>query len=30
MCEFVDREGAVFPGELIEGAFGEEFKGLDL
>ena len=30
LCEFLDREGAVFPRELIEAAFGEEFPGLDL
>jgi hypothetical protein len=30
LCEFVDREGAVFPRELIERAFGEEFAGLEL
>ncbi len=31
LCEFLDHEGAVFPGELIEGAFGgESFSGLEL
>ena len=30
LCEFLDHEGAVFPRELIEAAFREEFPGLDL
>jgi hypothetical protein len=30
LCEFVDREGALFPRDLIEAAFGEDFAGLDL
>ena len=29
-CEFLDHERAVFPGELIEGAFGDLFPGLAL
>jgi hypothetical protein len=30
LCEFVDREDAPFPRELIERALKEEFEGLDL
>jgi hypothetical protein len=30
LCEFVEREGAVFPRELIDRALREDFEGLDL
>jgi len=30
LCEFLDQEGAVFPRELIDAAFREDFPGLDL
>jgi len=30
LCEFLEHEGALFPREMIDRAFGEDFAGLDL